>query len=1075
MKFRTKALISLIIIITFIFLVIAVGSYLLFSANIQSLERDYVSTQIEKSHILFNGMQDRYTSTVQDWGWWDETYTYMTTSDSIQQEQYITQNLNDESLGIIGINIVFLLSPDGTPVQMFLSEEAEQYSDILYENLVQDRSLSAFIWNQDLSHSHSWISLIGDTPVLFAETNILQSSNRGPSAGTLIMGHILSSDDIQYLASLLDADISIPDTMADNSLSPGIYKEETPNRTITIIPLSDEKIIGKSLIFGYTADEQIPFSLSLQRNILAKGKETWEQNLLFLILSGLCILLLSLFAFDRLFLSRMTLLSTRVHQLQEHPETNPDSLMVSGDDEIHELSCALYDLVTRLTKKTKQASESEKRFFEMTNLLPTPVFETDTKGIITFSNAAFQEMFGLTDFPNGMNLASMLSEDGAEEMDRMLFIPQDMFFLHSRDLYVKSSDGTRIPVIVTCVPIYNEKSECIGNRGVIIDISEIKEKEDEIKASEEKYRNLTELLPVAVFETDSNGIITYANTAALTLWHYSHEEITEGITLETLIETPDSDAKMGNLPLVFPVGAHVGEYQVKRRDGSLFAAMIRSDDLIPSNPTQGRRGVIIDISAMKEVQDAVAESEKRFRELTELLPITVFEIDASATLTFVNSAAFRMFQYTKDDFINGINLFQLLSPESIPQALEDVASVLHPDKENQKEYMMTKKDETVFPAVIISSPVFSEGFVTGRRGVILDLSDIKRTESALIESEERLNLAVEAANLGIWNYNIVTEQTTVNDQFTRIIGYNLDDFYAERMTFISIIHPDDRKSALSSIASCITGESERFMSEYRMITKQGKIIWTLNIGKITKWGTDKVPQKMSGITMDMTENHQIRAALIETNRKLNLLSSMTRHDITNSLSGIFLTLEVFSEHISDDPTAHEFVQLIYEGMQNIHSQITFTKDYEDLGATEPAWYSVSDQIQAAVASLPDKKITFVNKVESLAIFADPLIGRVFFNLLDNAVRHGGKTLTTITVDYSYEGDDLLLHIRNDGEGIPPEEKEEIFKRGIGKNTGLGLFLAREILAITSIDISECGHYPGNVIFDLRVPKGNYTF
>jgi len=365
--------------------------------------------------------------------------------------------------------------------------------------------------------------------------------------------------------------------------------------------------------------------------------------------------------------------------------------------------------------------------------------------------------------------------------------------------------------------------------------------------------------------------------------------------------------------------------------------------------------------------------------------------------------------------------------------------------------------------------------ITGRRGVILDLSDIKITQSALLESEERLNLAVEAANLGIWSYDILTEKTTVNDRFAQIIGYDLDTFYSERMTFISVIHPDDRKDALSSVARCITGESERFISEFRMITNEGKTIWTLNIGKITNWGVDKIPKKMSGITMDMTTIHQIRTALVETNRKLNLLSSVTRHDITNSLSGIYLTLEVFSERMEKIPDVQEFIGLIQEGMEKIHSQISFTKDYEELGATEPAWYSVSDQLQAVVATLPDKKTRFINKTESLEIFADPLIEKVFYNLMENAVRHGGELLTMISVDYSLDGDDLMIHIYNDGIGIPPEEKEEIFRRGIGKNTGLGLFLTREILAITSMEIQECGQYPDSVIFEIRVPKGNFRF
>ena len=89
------------------------------------------------------------------------------------------------------------------------------------------------------------------------------------------------------------------------------------------------------------------------------------------------------------------------------------------------------------------------------------------------------------------------------------------------------------------------------------------------------------------------------------------------------------------------------------------------------------------------------------------------------------------------------------------------------------------------------------------------------------------------------------------------------------------------------------------------------------------------------------------------------------------------------------------------------------------------------------------------------VFADPLIIKVFYNLMDNAVRYGGK-ITTIRFSVQESGDGHLIICEDDGDGIPADEKERIFERGFGKNTGLGLFLAREILGITGITIRETG-------------------
>ena len=111
----------------------------------------------------------------------------------------------------------------------------------------------------------------------------------------------------------------------------------------------------------------------------------------------------------------------------------------------------------------------------------------------------------------------------------------------------------------------------------------------------------------------------------------------------------------------------------------------------------------------------------------------------------------------------------------------------------------------------------------------------------------------------------------------------------------------------------------------------------------------------------------------------------------------------------------------------------------------------------------------------LAIYADPMLARVFANLMDNTIRHGGQ-VSRVRVRYWLEGDGALtLAWEDDGIGVPAKEKEEIFKQGIGKNTGLGLFLIREILGITGIAITETGEPGKGARFEMRVPEGMYRF
>ena len=109
----------------------------------------------------------------------------------------------------------------------------------------------------------------------------------------------------------------------------------------------------------------------------------------------------------------------------------------------------------------------------------------------------------------------------------------------------------------------------------------------------------------------------------------------------------------------------------------------------------------------------------------------------------------------------------------------------------------------------------------------------------------------------------------------------------------------------------------------------------------------------------------------------------------------------------------------------------------------------------------------------LELYADRLIDKVFYNLLDNALRYGGEKMTTIQVSSHEDDDSLVIIFEDNGTGIPAEDKTKLFKKGFGKNTGLGLFLSREILSITGITITENGIPGMGARFEIRVPKGMY--
>jgi len=223
---------------------------------------------------------------------------------------------------------------------------------------------------------------------------------------------------------------------------------------------------------------------------------------------------------------------------------------------------------------------------------------------------------------------------------------------------------------------------------------------------------------------------------------------------------------------------------------------------------------------------------------------------------------------------------------------------------------------------------------------------------------------------------------------------------------------------------------------------------------------------------DITERKQVEDALRLANKKIALLSSITRHDINNQIFVLNGFIELLRQKIPDTSLEYYFTSIVQTSAR-ISTMIQFTKTYETVGETTPGWQEARTFVNIAANQVPLGKIKVKNDIPAgWEVFADPLIVKVCYNLIDNAVRHAGN-ITSIRFSAERRGDNYIIVCEDDGTGVPVDEKEKIFNQGYGKNTGLGLFLAQEILSITGIMIRETGVPRKGARFEIIVPKGAY--
>jgi|WetSurMetagenome_2_1015567.scaffolds.fasta_scaffold16041_3 signal transduction histidine kinase len=225
------------------------------------------------------------------------------------------------------------------------------------------------------------------------------------------------------------------------------------------------------------------------------------------------------------------------------------------------------------------------------------------------------------------------------------------------------------------------------------------------------------------------------------------------------------------------------------------------------------------------------------------------------------------------------------------------------------------------------------------------------------------------------------------------------------------------------------------------------------------------------LTDDIEKRRKIEAALATANQKLNLLSEITRHDLSNRVFALLVDLDLAKEYAEEVVLKETLGRLELTAM-SIQDQIAFTRDYQEIGAQVPSWHPVTALVKSSADQLDLGKVQLDIRMGDVEVFADTMIRKVFFNLLDNALRHGDH-VTRILFGYQQSGTDLVIYCEDNGAGIPDPDKQSIFKKGFGRNSGLGLFLIREILAITGISIRETGKFGEGARFELVIPDGFY--
>jgi PAS domain S-box-containing protein len=330
------------------------------------------------------------------------------------------------------------------------------------------------------------------------------------------------------------------------------------------------------------------------------------------------------------------------------------------------------------------------------------------------------------------------------------------------------------------------------------------------------------------------------------------------------------------------------------------------------------------------------------------------------------------------------------------------------------------------------------------------------------EADEKFRILVEESLVGV--YILQKDRFLyVNPRFAEMFGYSQPEIMSS-VRVLDLVSPDDRDMLEATLRSRFSGKIKSLQYSFSGRCKDGREIDVIVAGTSTTYQGQ--PTIIGTIHPAGGYNEADRNLILEC-RKITLLDMLTRHDITNQLTVLRGRLRQLKKQCHD-PAILQQLKTVDDAGEVIYHLLETARVCQDIGLSRPRWQHVRGIIENMCVHLGISSLHVSLDVGDLEICADPLIDRVFANLLDNTIRHGIHA-TEVRVSFRKDDNGGTLVFEDNGVGVPHDLKERVFERGFGSNTGLGLFLCRQILSGTGIFLRETGIPGTGARFELTVP------
>ena len=434
--------------------------------------------------------------------------------------------------------------------------------------------------------------------------------------------------------------------------------------------------------------------------------------------------------------------------------------------------------------------------------------------------------------------------------------------------------------------------------------------------------------------------------------------------------------------------------------------------------------------------------------------------------------------YTAEFFLQkGMVYVDIIHPDDIDRITNEVtvASQSHNERFEHLPYRLLRPDGTCVWVLDCTTILRNdEDEITHYVGYLVDITAWKETEESLRESEERLALVVQGANLGMWDWNIPTGGVVYNERWVEMLGYTLSEIEPNISSWEKLAHPEDMSAIMAVLTDHLEGRTPIYQTEHRLRTKSGEWAWVWVAGQVFSWDEAGNPTRIAGVHIDLTAHKQLEEQIVRQERMaaVGQLSAGIAHDFNNILAAILLHADLLQRRSNLPEVAQNHLSIITKSGQRAAKLVRQILDFSQKTMRHPQQIDLAALLQESVhflkSALPENiHISLRIDAGDYTMMADSgQLQQAITNLGINAryaMPSGGLLQITLSmVDdvgnrncaicrRSISGRWIQIEVTDSGVGIPADILPHIFEpffttREIGEGTGLGLSQVSGIVA-----------------------------